>query len=160
MLTLVIFFIALILDGIISLNIPTTSYFQPLLTLTCILILYNQFKNKNKRYLTIIAIIGLIYDLLYTNLLFFHAIIFYLLGIFIIYLNKNYKQNILTIIIFLVIIITLYEGMTQFFLFIFRIVPFSFSKLTYKIIHSLIINIIFIIQIYFLQKGIKPKHKA
>ena len=160
MIAIITLLLSIVFDGVISLFLTNKSYLQPLLTITCLFMIFPIYKKNQTKYIVISVIAGLIYDLLYTNLLFFHAILFYLLTKLIIYIHNNYKQNLLTTIIFLSIIITTYECLTQFILFFFRIVPFSIEKLAFKIIHSLILNILFAILLYSLNKGIKFKRKA
>ena len=75
---IIIITIGFILDTILSLYIPTTSYFIPLLTITNIYLIYNR-KEETKYFITIAAI-GLIYDLIHTNLLFYHLVIFLILA--------------------------------------------------------------------------------
>lgn len=150
--------ISLLLDGLIPLYISANSIFLPLLTLTSLFAIYPLYKKNDKSYLFTIITTGIIYDLLYTNLLFFHAIIFYILGKLTQYIHKNYSQNIINTIIYLIIMIVSYESLTSVILYIFKVVPISFSKVFYKITHSILINVIYITIIYSLIKTQHTKH--
>lgn len=140
---IIILLIGLLLDGILSLYISNSSYLIPLITIVNIFLIYNFLKKKEKTYFLLIGITGFIYDLLYTNLLFFHLIIFIILGFITKYIYKNFTLTPLRLIIFITIIISLYEVIVFLTLSLFRIIPLELSKLTYKITHSIIINVIY-----------------
>ena len=152
--------LSLILDGILSVYIDTTSYLLPLLTLTTIYIIYPLYKNKQKTYNVIIIITGVMYDLLYTNLLFFHAIVFYLISKLIKYIYKNYNQNFFKTVLYLIIIISSYELLTSGIFFLLKVVNITTSKIVYKIIHSLLLNLIYASILYLiLKKRLSSTHK-
>ena len=73
---LLISILVIILDGIITYFVPSyfnkLNYFYPMLTISFIPFLC---KNKHTNYLTIF-ILGIIYDLLYSNIFLYNAIIF------------------------------------------------------------------------------------
>ena len=77
--------ISLLLDGILTNYLPflpnDLSLFTPLLTITSLVLIYPFFRKQEKNYYITLFIIGIIYDLFYTNLLFFHAVIFLILGV-------------------------------------------------------------------------------
>ncbi len=138
--------ISLILDGILTNYLPflpnDLSLFTPLLTITSLVLIYPFFRKQEKNYYISLFITGIIYDLFYTNLLFFHAVIFLLLGVIIRFIYKNYEITPIRIIIYISIIIICYEFLEGFILYIFQIVPVSIEKILYKIKHSLIINLV------------------
>lgn len=138
--------ISLLLDGILTNYLPflpnDLSLFTPLLTITSLVLIYPFFRKQEKNYYITLFIIGIIYDLFYTNLLFFHAVIFLLLGLIIRFIYKNYEITPIRIIIYISIIIICYEFLEGFILYIFQIVPVSIEKVLYKIKHSLIINLL------------------
>lgn len=138
--------ISLLLDGILTNYLPflpnDLSLFTPLLTITSLVLIYPFFRKQEKNYYITLFITGIIYDLFYTNLLFFHAVIFLLLGVIIKWIYKNYEITPIRIIIYISIIIICYEFLEGFILYIFQIVPVSIEKILYKIKHSLIINLV------------------
>lgn len=138
--------ISLLLDGILTNYLPflpnDLSLFTPLLTITSLVLIYPFFRKQEKNYYITLFIIGIIYDLFYTNLLFFHAVIFLILGVIIKWIYKNYEITPIRIIIYISIIIICYEFLEGFILYIFQIVPVSIEKVLYKIKHSLIINLV------------------
>lgn len=155
--------ISLILDGILTNFLPSLtndlSLFTPLLTLVSIFLIYPFFKKKEKKYLIMIFIIGIIYDLLYTNLLFFNASLFLIIAIISIYIYKNFEIDYLKLIIYITIIIVVYELLTVLIIFGYNLVPITLNKVLYKITHSILLNIIYSEIIYFIIKKLPKKWK-
>lgn len=147
MIPLIIITLSLILDGILSNIFPYTvnnlSLFTPLLTLISIYLIYPFYKKKENKYILTIFLTGIIYDLLYTSLIFYNAIIFTIIGIISKYIYKHYEINYLNIIIQIILIVTIYESLNALIIIIFNLVPMSISRLFYKITHSLLLNIIY-----------------
>ena len=141
--TIILMILALLLDGVLSVKLPTTSFFLPLLTLTTIYLIYPCYKKKEKRYYCILITSGLLYDLLYTNLLFFHMLIFLFIGALTQHIYKNYHHNILKNLIYLCLIITLYESSIALILFLFQTTSITISQVFSQIVHSLSLNIIY-----------------
>ena len=163
MIPILILIISIILDGILSNFLPflvnDLSIFTPLFTVVSIFIIYPFYKKHEKKYFITIFIVGIIYDLLYTNLLFFNGILFLIIGLVSKYIYKNYEVTSIRLIIYTIIIISTYELSTGLILFIFRLVPVTFYKVWYKIIHSLLLNIIYIELVYLIIKLIPNKYK-
>ncbi len=147
MIPLIIITLSLIIDGILSNIFPytinTLSLFTPLLTLISIYLIYPFYKKKEKKYMITLFLTGIIYDLLYTNLIFYNAIIFTIIGIISKYIYKHYEINYLNIIIQIILIVTIYESLNALIIILFNLVPMSISRLFYKITHSLLLNIIY-----------------
>lgn len=147
MIPLIIITLSLILDGILSNIFPYTvnnlSLFTPLLTLISIYLIYPFYKKKENKYILTLFLTGIIYDLLYTNLIFYNAIIFTIIGIISKYIYKHYEINYLNIIIQIILIVTIYELLNALIIILFNLVPMSIQRLFYKITHSLLLNIIY-----------------
>lgn len=147
MIPLIIITLSLIIDGILSNIFPYTinnlSLFTPLLTLISIYLIYPFYKKKEQKYMITLFLTGIIYDLLYTNLIFYNAIIFTIIGIISKYIYKHYEINYLNIIIQIILIVTIYESLNALIIILFNLVPMSISRLFYKITHSLLLNIIY-----------------
>lgn len=163
MIPLIIIIISLILDGVLTNFLPflvnDLSLFTPLLTLVSIFIIYPFFRKKESRFYLILFIVGIIYDLLYTNLLFFNAILFLVTGILTKVIYKNFEINFLKIMIYSVILITTYEILTALIILIFNLVPITIPKVIYKISHSVLLNIVYIEILYLIIKLIPKKYK-
>ena len=147
MLSIIIMIISLLFDGLLTNYLPylvnDLSYFTPLLTLISIFIIYPLYRKQEKKYFISIFVLGLVYDLFYTNLLFFNAVLFVFIGFIIRFIVKNFELSYIKIIIYIILIVISYELLTALFLGIYNIVPISIDNLIYKIIHSLILNIIY-----------------
>ena len=147
MLSIIIMIISLLFDGLLTNYLPylvnDLSYFTPLLTLISIFIIYPLYRKQEKKYFISIFVLGLVYDLFYTNLLFFNAVLFVFIGFIIRFIVKNFELSYIKIIIYVILIVISYELLTALFLGIYNIVPISIDNLIYKIIHSLILNIIY-----------------
>ena len=111
MIPTIIIAISIILDGVLSNFLPYTvnalSLFTPMLTVVSIFIIYPFYTKKEKYYYLMAIITGIIYDLFYTNMLFYNAVIFLILAIITKYINKNFEVNYLNIIIQILVIILL-----------------------------------------------------
>src|SRR5574344_2135808 len=95
--SIILIIISFIMDGVLTnflpYNINSLSLFTPLLTVTILVLIYPFFYHKEKQYFIISIILGFIYDLFYTNLLFYDAIIFLLLAYIITKLYKVIGDN-------------------------------------------------------------------
>lgn len=145
--SIIIMIISLLLDGLLTNYLPylvnDLSYFTPLFTLISIFIVYPLYRKKEKEYFISIFILGFVYDLLFTNLLFFNAVLFVFIGFIIKYIIKNFELGYIKIIIYVLLIVIFYESLTALFLGVFNIVPITIDRLIYKITHSLLLNIIY-----------------
>lgn len=163
MIAYIIMTISLLLDGILTNYLPylenTISIFTPLFTVVTIFIIFPLYYKKEKQYFITIFLLGIIYDLFYTNLLFFNATLFLIIGILTKFLYKNYEVNYFKLIIYITIVIISYESLTGTILFLFQIVPVTFFKVLYKITHSLLINIIYAELVFLIINCIPKKYK-
>ena len=163
MLPIIIMTISLLLDGLLTNYLPflvnDLSFFTPLFTLISIFIIYPLYRKKEKKYFISIFILGMLYDLLYTNLLFFNAVLFVFIGFIIRLIIKNFELSYMKIILYIVIVVVSYESLTLFFLGIFNIIPVSINRLIYKITHSLLINIIYGEILFIIIKILPKKYK-
>ncbi len=159
---IVILLISLLLDGVLNNNLPfiSLSLFTPLLTLISIIVIYPLYKKEDKKYLITIFITGIIYDLLYTNLLFYNGILFLIIGLLNIYINKKFQVNYLTIIIILLLDIVIYILLNSLLLFICNIVPITITKIIYVFTHSIILNMIYGYLLFIVIKGLTKKNKS
>lgn len=163
MVSAIIIVISLILDGLLTNYLPYTvgnlSLFTPLVTLISIFLIYPFYRKREKTYYISIIITGIIYDLLYTNLLFYNAILFLLIAFITKKIYKNFEVNYFNIILYTIILITIYESTQASLIIVFNLVPMTFSKLLYKIGHSLLLNIIYAEIVYFIIEHLPKKYK-
>lgn len=163
MIAYILILVSLLLDGILSNFFPyiqnTLSWWTPLFTVTSIFFFYPMYRKKRNLYYGILFGTGVLYDLLYTNLLFFHGVIFVILGYFLYWMHKNFEVTSLRLLIYIPIFLFCYEFLTGSILWIFQVVPVTFSKILYKASHSILMNILYAEIIYFLLKIIPKKYK-
>ena len=163
MLTSIILLISIILDGILTNYLPylvnDLSLFTPLLTVVSIFILYPLNRKKETKFFILMFIVGIIYDLLYTNLLFLNGLLFVLIAFISKIIYKNFETSYFKLIIYTILIIVIYESLYAGILFIYRVVPITIYKLFYKISHTLILNIIYKKLLYFIIKHLPKKYK-
>lgn len=163
MLPIIIVLISLLLDGFLTNILPyivgNLSLLTPSLTLISLLLIYPFYRKKEMKYTILILITGVIYDLLYTNLLFFNAILFYIVIRIMQYIYKNYEINYFTIIINTIIAITTYEVLQVIIISIYNLYPITLYSLVYKIKSSLLLNIIYAELIYFIISIIPRKYR-
>ena len=141
----ILIIISLFLDGAISTIISQNSYLIPHLLLTTLFIIYPKYKKRNVTYNMILIITGILYDLLYTNLLFFHAIVFLIVGIIIKYLYKNYNQSTIINVFSLITVIAIYIALISIFMLMFKTTNIIISDIINFIIISLFINILYLL---------------
>ena len=158
---IIISIISILLDGLLTNYLPyqigNLSLFTPLLTVVSIFIIYPFYKKKVKNYFIHIFILGIIYDLLYTNLLFFNGVVFMIIGLVSIFINKNYNLGYIRILIYTLIVIVLYESLTSFIFILFNLVPITIDNIIYKITHTIILNIIYM-ELLFIIIKLLPKN--
>ena len=163
MLGIIIIAISLILDGILSNYLPylvnDLSLFTPLFTLVSISLLYPYYRKKEKHFFIMIFITGFVYDLFYTNLLFVNGLLFLLIAYISKLIYRNYEIDYLKLIIYIALVVVVYETTTVLIILVFNLVPVTLTKLLYKISHSLILNIIYGELIYFILNILPKKYK-
>lgn len=149
---IVSFFLDIIFSLSDSLAYQNISYLFPLILLSSLPISYFLIKSK-KVFFIIVIILGIIYDLLYSDvaLLNLYYFCFYSLFLYIFYNNKDKTYfNIILISIFGVIFYDFYLFL------ILNLIDYSVLKidyLWYKIYHSLILNIIYILLSIFILRS-------
>lgn len=163
MLGIIILFISIYLDGFLTLFLPYLpgglSLFTPMFTIVSILLIYPLYRKKEKQYFITLFIVGIIYDLLYTNLLFYNAIIFEILGIITKKIYKELDVEHIKLSLYIIGLIIIYEFLFSLNILIFNLVPITISKIIYKITHSILINIIYGELIYTIIKHLPKRFK-
>ena len=149
--------VSFLLDGILSKYILPNSILLPLLTIVSLVIIYPYFNNNNYRYFKYVSILGLLYDIVYMNTIFFNFFIFILIGFIIIFFSYLLSNNFYTSILFSVIAIIIYRIIVYLFLIIFQNANISFIELIKSIYSSLILNIIYCILLYIISEIIRKK---
>ncbi len=143
----IILIVSFLLDGILSnflaYMINDCSVLMPLFTLVSIILIYPFYQKKVKNYFVLSVVIGILYDLFYTNLFLTNAILYFMMVFFICHVYSKLNINWLTNLFLIMIGIIFYECLYAFLLFLFNIVPIDFFTLCYQIAHSLLLNVIY-----------------
>lgn len=150
--------ISFVFDGIISVILSENSILLPLFSLVSLIVIYPYLKNKEKIILYGL-IIGLLYDLVYTQTLFFNTIIFSVLALIILLFYKYLPINIINSVLLMVIVIVLFRISTYLTLVVVGKLLFNWNDLFASIYCSLLGNIIYLVLISFLLKKIMNKKK-
>ncbi len=163
MIGIIILFISTYLDGFLTLFLPymknSLTLFTPMFTLVSIFIVFPLYRKKEKQYLITVGLLGFIYDLLYTNLLFYDAIIYFLLGLITIKVYKRFDVCHIKVSLYVIILLIIYEFVFSVFIALFNLVPITIYDIYYKIIHSLLLNVIYAEFLYTVIKKIPNKYK-
>ena len=158
----IVFIISLLLDGILTNFLPymvsDLSLFTPLFSISSLILIYPLLKKDNKKFLIFSLIAGIIYDLFYTNLIFFNGFIFFILGFIIIKLYDLFGTGYIKLLFHIIIVIISYELLTAVLIFVFNLVPITIDKVLYKIGHSILLNLIYGEIIYLILKSIPKKY--
>lgn len=154
---------SLLFDGIFTNFLPylkgDLTLFTPLFSVTFLLFLPSFYHKDVKSYYLHAFLFGVCYDLFYTNLLFFDGVLFVILAYFIRLIYQNFETHFLNLALSVPFVILFYESFFAFVLFLFHLVPVTFSSLFYKIMHSILGNIIYAEVVYFFLKYLPRKYK-
>ena len=139
---IIISFITILLDGIIvyfsNISFGQLNIFYPMLTISLIPFFD---RRKIKKYYQNCFIIGFIYDLFYSNIFLFNAMLFLLLGFVDLNILKRMKNNLFWYIVIVVVNIILYDTINFLFVIMSNYQLINLDALLYKILHSLLLNI-------------------
>lgn len=152
--------LSFLLDGLISnylnFTISSISYFTTIYTIISFAVSYNYFSNK-KKYLLVLLIMGLLFDIVYTNTFPLNVIVFILIGMLVGYLDESLPSNILTINIKSYLSIILYHILSYLILLISHYNSYDLYLLKEILLRSIIMTIIYTTLSYFIIKKINPK---
>jgi len=132
--------ISFFLEGILSKCIYSLI---PLFTLTSLV--SASYYLKEEKIIKYSLIIGILYDITYTNTIILNGLLFFFLSTITIYFNKNYNKKIINLLLINIIIIILYLLLTYFILILFKYIDFNFIYLITTIFKSIITNTIYIL---------------
>ncbi len=153
---IIIMILSFILDSVFS-NIFNDSIFMPLISLMSIIVLKKKYKIENNVYLFFTALIGLLYDLIYTSTPVLNMMIYLLLGIIVIFFFKYFRKNLFNELLLSTILIVLYRTIIFIVLTISNILESNITILIRSIYSSLFLNYIYIVITYFIIKKLNKK---
>lgn len=138
--------LSFLIDGIISNYLPfelsNPSFLKTIYTIISLTIMYKYFSNR-KKYLLILIILGILFDIVYTNTFLVNTVIF--ITIYIIFSKIDYLMptNIITINIKTIICISLYHILTYIILLLSHFNNYDLSLLVRILLRSTIMTIIY-----------------
>ena len=145
MITFLSVFIDLIINNIIKRN----SLLLPLFSLMTIIFIDKKDKHK---YLFKVTIIGLIYDIFYSNFYILNGIIFFLLGLVTYYFYKKIKPSVIINLVYGLFLILSYQLLLFIVYNITRYRIININELLFIIYHYIIINIVYVLVMSFIRK--------
>lgn len=148
--------LSFIIDGILSLFLEKNSIFLPLFSLMSLIIIY-PYVNDKKNIVFFGCIIGILYDITYTQTLFLNTFVFTLLSFLLILFYKYVPYHIVNSIIVSFILIIMFRTITYLSFIFINDYPMNFSDLFRSIYSSFILNILYVFAMYFLFKLIFRK---
>ena len=149
--------LSFLLDGLLSnstdLLVINPSYFKTIYTIISLVVIFRYF-DSSKKYLIILFITGILFDIVYTNTLLLNPFIFLIIYFVIKELNYYIPNNLLTINIKSILAIIIYNLITFILLNISNYYNYNFNTLLMIIIRSIPMTIIYTSLSYFLLKNI------
>lgn len=153
------FIISFILDGMILSIINSSSIIIPLFSLLSLVLIYPYFYNKDNYFIGSAVILGIFYDIVYTNTLFLNAIVFGLIAYLIIKIFGYFTRNIVNTYLLALLIIVIYRVFIFLFLCLIQAINFNLLNLLYSIANSILVNGIYLSVFYLLLNKIGNKLK-
>ena len=139
------FFLESICSNFINMN---NSLLIPLFSIISLIIIYPYFNNDNLKFIYTCAVIGLFYDIVFTNTLIFNMVIFVAIGFVIKLINVFISNNPLNVTLISLICILLYRVTTYVVLVVIGYISFNSVTLIKGIYSSIVLNIIYAIIVY------------
>lgn len=140
-------------DGLMSIYQNITYFnifsFYPLFTITALVLSYPYFREQRKTYFKYVLIIGLLYDLAYTNTLFLNLVLFMGLGFLIKYFYNYFNSNFINGLLLNLFIIIIYELAMFLILNLVKYVVIDLKTFSLMLISFIITNTLYYIISYF-----------
>ena len=144
--------ISLILEVVMSNFFPSTlnnvSLFTTIYSVICLVILYPHFNNDKKFYL-LVAMCGILFDILYTSTFIFNLVIFSIIGILIKILYNVFPENIFMTNLISFIAIIIYHLLCFILLNLFSSISYDYMIFVNIILGSIIMTIIYTVFSYY-----------
>lgn len=149
-----------LLDGILFSLFSFTNPVAPLFSLLSLLIIYPYCDTNKKNYYIYPIVLGMFYDITYSNSLFLNTLIFTGFSYILIRVFKLFTINFINVLVIGTISIIAYRVIVFAFMHFIGVIPFNVDTLIESISYSFISNYIYIIVLYFAEIFIASKLKA
>lgn len=154
-----ILFVGFYLEGIGSNLIPiSTAFFNPLFSLVTLVLLYPYFHHNKKGYYKLCFWYGILYDLIYTNTIFFHGFLFLIIGYVAYQMYQLFSHHLMNILVIVFISIVVLRSVSYILLCTIGNRIFSFFTLLHSITSSLVLNFMYATVLYFFLHHLGQKH--
>ena len=140
--------ISFLLDGILSSIFYGDSLFLPLFSIIILVVTYPYMMQSKKKFLIAIGVLGLLYDVVYTNTFFLYVYIFILIGLVVMLFYRFFRNQIINTLLIGSISIILFRSLNYFFLVMIQLKSYHFDELWQSIYQSFILNGIYLIILY------------
>ncbi len=148
-----------IFEGIFSNFISTYSFLSPLFVLMSLIVIYPFLINDKRSYYKNCFLMGLLYDLIYTDTIIVHAFLFLIIGFLITKINLILANNHINIMVVALIIIILYRVILYCLLILTGNIDINIFNFLRSIYLSLVANIIYVVIMNVITDKISYKFK-
>ena len=131
-----------IISNLIPFNLIDPSWFKTIYSIISLVILYNYFDNQ-KKYLSIVIILGIFFDIVYTNTFILNVIVFLIIYLILSRLDYVITTNIFTINLKSIVCISSYHILTYIILLLSNYNNYSIKLLGLILLRSIIMTIIY-----------------
>lgn len=135
------------LEGLCSM-VFKSNLFLPLFSLLSLVLIYPYFRKYDNSFLKTCFVVGILYDIAYTNTIFVHAFLFCMLGYIISSLYHFFDKHFWTLLLMNFIVIISYQSFNFILFLLSRKITFSFLFFLNSIFYSVISNIIYVFILY------------
>lgn len=136
--------VSFFLDGLLTMVVPMNSLARPLFSFLSIFFLFPLFQYHKKPYYLLVFILGVCYDLVYTNTGFFHGLLFLGFGYWIMLWNKYFHLTAWNVLWMSVVLIFGYRLVSYLLLVFLQVLPFQFSFAFLVLKGSFLLNFIYV----------------
>ena len=155
-----ILIVSFLLDGILFSLFSFTNPVSPLFSLLSLLIIYPYCDTNKKSYYMYPIVMGILYDITYSNSLFLNTLLFTGFSYILIRIFKLFTINFVNVLVIGTISIIIYRVVAFAFMYMIGIIDFNVETLIESISYSFISNYIYLIILYFTVSLIASKLKV
>lgn len=148
----VILIVSFLLESTFTNIVSINSCLIPLFSLTSLVLIYPYMKKKKENYIIICLILGLFYDIVFTDSIFVNTMCFGIIGGLVIVCYNYVKFNVYTANIINIIMLITYRIFSYIMLLSINYIAFNSYTFFSGIYNSLLINIVFGIVLYFIME--------
>ena len=155
--------LSVFLDGFLTNYLPYLvnylSWFTPVLTPICLFVVCYFYRKNKKNYFILCLITGVIYDWLYSPFVIFNGVIFVVIGLLSKYIFDTFELSYIKLLFYNILVVVIYETLLFLIIVMFNLVDVNIYDLFYKILHSLILNLIYGQFLYFIIRKTPEKYR-